>query len=498
MEAGSGFFGAGWGQNGYYFSQYTNMSQSSDAQQPQQMQSEPTGEDERPFLPLNAELMFTHQHYVPIDSMLTELNVTEQLFGNWSSPHDQLPEDSIFLRNDGPMQVEQLEDEHLQVEQWSEWMKQCKLTSERQGIIGQSQDELLMQFELPEEQSGEKSQPSTPPIESAPPSRKRRREEEKEAPQQSEQDAPIESKEKEVKRLREDYEVKDERLRDFLIGCEHAVRHLDSVDTKAEFNQIDQLTKKPCGDFLTGNLEFQNRFSNVLPYEHSIVQLPANIFSSNTYINASWINLPEDNRRYIATQAPTQITEISFWHMAYTQKVDHIVMLSSENPDVKNGYCYWPQDSSERRYGTYTVRMKPETMNGPLDLQTKFMVREFVITPMDGPQKTVRHYQIVNWPDFGVVSAEALYNALELFNLGIGKDTSPIVVHCTAGVGRTGTYIAADHLLRAQRDTVNLAATVTQMRMQRVLMLQTAEQYDLVIKAIKLAQEKRENPEKSF
>lgn len=164
------------------------------------------------------------------------------------------------------------------------------------------------------------------------------------------------------------------------------------------------------------------------------------------YINASYLHLPEtDQITYIATQAPIAKTFVDFWQMISEQKVGVIVMLV-----VADGLkCerYWPEKEAEFNFEFgLTVRY-----NGVVRCTRNSVVKEFILTDENGTRK-VRHYNFLSWPDHSIPDS---VGPLGRFMDALQADTlyqSPVLVHCSAGVGRTGTFCVIDTIMRMERE----------------------------------------------
>lgn len=235
----------------------------------------------------------------------------------------------------------------------------------------------------------------------------------------------------------------------------------------------------------------QDRFSKPVPYSHTIVELPEDENLENTYINASWISFPESQKKYIAMQAPLEKTAASTWHMIFHHHVKHMVMLSTEHAheDVeksKRGYQYWPKEvGSSMIFPPYKITLLEEK---PIELDdaNSLIIRKLSIEYKDRKEK-VFHYQIPSWADFGTIPPVALKKALLWINKKRkkqGDENTPLLCHCTAGCGRTGTLIGTDYLL--ENPTLDPRIVVALMRFQRMMMVQTEEQNNLIKETIKL------------
>ncbi|XP_063157928.1 receptor-type tyrosine-protein phosphatase H [Candoia aspera] len=223
----------------------------------------------------------------------------------------------------------------------------------------------------------------------------------------------------------------------------------------------------------------KNRYSNVLPYDHARVQLTVKQEDPTSgYINASYMPGYKKEREFIAAQGPLPTTLYDFWHMIWEQHITTIVMLTNciENGRVK---CerYWPLDYTPCTYDDITVSVTTET------ILPDWTIRDFSIKLMSMSEvRRARHYHYTSWPDHGVPqTTDTILHFRDLVrgHLEKMKDDGPVLVHCSAGVGRTGTFIALDSLLCQAQDQGELEvfSFVEKLRMNRPLMIQNEAQY---------------------
>ncbi|KAL0984384.1 hypothetical protein UPYG_G00140760 [Umbra pygmaea] len=223
----------------------------------------------------------------------------------------------------------------------------------------------------------------------------------------------------------------------------------------------------------------KNRFTNVLPYDWSRVKLTVLKNDTSTdYINANYMPGYDNNRQYIAAQGPLPNTVNDFWRMIWEQRVKGVVMVTNctEGGRVK---CeqYWPLDYTPCLYGDLLVTVRLEMK------ETDWTHREFVVkNKKTSEERLVEHFHFTSWPDHGVPEGtEALIRFRRLVRQHIEhqQDSGPTVVHCSAGVGRTGTLIALDVILQQleREKAVSIAAFVHKIRLSRPLMVQTESQY---------------------
>lgn len=253
-----------------------------------------------------------------------------------------------------------------------------------------------------------------------------------------------------------------------------------------EFAEIAALTsveeiQETFGFILASGESGQDRFSNNFPWEHSRVKLTNPGFLQNSYINASWINL--NKRTTIAAQGPTLQTALSFWHMAYELDIHNIIMLTSEQS--AHGFCYWPLKKGQESYDflPYKILLIKEYCTR-LPSDYRLVQRKFQLSCDHRPSKFVYHYQIPDWPDFGVINdPKALLKAYEIIQKKTPEGAINLI-HCTAGLGRTGTMQVILHLLNDGAQDINVAKTIAEMRLQRPLLVQTPEQYQLIFQTL--------------
>ncbi|KAM5138236.1 uncharacterized protein ACMZJ9_016836 [Mantella aurantiaca] len=222
----------------------------------------------------------------------------------------------------------------------------------------------------------------------------------------------------------------------------------------------------------------KNRYTNVLPYDLSRVILSTDGTSTDDYINANFIPGYRNAKEFIAAQGPLPRTINDFWRMIWEKDVRTIVMLT-RCVEIGKVKCeeYWPSRSS-RTFGNLFVSLSNETV------LPDWTVRDFAVTHKQTRQnKQVRHFHFTAWPDHGVPNATddliQFRNLMREYTAIYSPPTSPIVVHCSAGVGRTGTLIALDRIIKQieDEDKVDVYGVVYDLRMHRDLMVQTENQY---------------------
>ncbi|XP_019749603.1 receptor-type tyrosine-protein phosphatase eta-like isoform X4 [Hippocampus comes] len=221
----------------------------------------------------------------------------------------------------------------------------------------------------------------------------------------------------------------------------------------------------------------KNRYNNVLPYDSSRVKLSI-IHGSpyDDYINANYMPGYNSKKEFIAAQGPLASTVKDFWRMIWEKNVYTLVMLTrcNEQGRIK---CeqYWHSSTKHFEYIRVTT-----TSEIPLDDWT---IRDFEIKNVKTAEtRSVRQFHFTAWPDHGVPETTELlisFRHLVREHMDQYSTNSPTVVHCSAGVGRTGTFIAIDRLIfQIERENVvDVYGVVHDLRMHRPLMVQTEDQY---------------------
>ncbi|XP_062989960.1 receptor-type tyrosine-protein phosphatase beta isoform X2 [Elgaria multicarinata webbii] len=247
----------------------------------------------------------------------------------------------------------------------------------------------------------------------------------------------------------------------------------------------------------------KNRYNNILPYDTTRVKL-SNVDDDpcSDYINASYIPGNNFRREYIATQGPLPGTKDDFWKMAWEQNVHNVVMVTQcvEKGRVKCDH-YWPFDQDSLYYGDLIVQMLSESV------LPEWTIREFKVCSEEqlDSSRLIRQFHYTVWPDHGVPeTTQSLIQFVRTVRDYINRtpQAGPTIVHCSAGVGRTGTFMALDRILQQLdlKDSVDIYGAVHDLRLHRVHMVQTECQYVYlhqcvrdVLRARKLRSE-QENP----
>ncbi|CAJ0917595.1 unnamed protein product [Ranitomeya imitator] len=224
----------------------------------------------------------------------------------------------------------------------------------------------------------------------------------------------------------------------------------------------------------------KNRYKTVVPYDGSRVILRSGP-SESDYINASYIDGYRAPKFYIATQGPLPETVADFWSMVWQESSSVIVMLTAlEEQNKVKCHCYWPDQT--QTYGDITVSLVKVAQTGVI------ITRSFSLKKVQSMvQVTVEQLQYLEWPDHGVPrTLSGLVQLVEQMNRCNTPGSGPVIVHCSAGIGRTGSLVALDILLKMAQAVrkVNVFGCVLRLRKNRVNMVQNKEQYAFLYDAL--------------
>lgn len=226
-------------------------------------------------------------------------------------------------------------------------------------------------------------------------------------------------------------------------------------------------------------LGFKNRYKDIFPYEHSRVKLASTpTHESHDYINANFVSAPNVSRmKYIATQAPLESTAKDFAKLCHDNRVELIITLTSQFENgVEKCYPYW-DDINFDLLETY----KSDEM----------VIRRLKSNPYN---EDILQIQILNWSDLDVLLNSQQDDVLKLIYLKsmilerLHKTNDNVIVHCSAGCGRTGTFCTLDSIINEQFVTNESSIegynvfdpvfeTVEAFRNQRISMVQNLRQY---------------------
>jgi len=282
-------------------------------------------------------------------------------------------------------------------------------------------------------------------------------------------------------------------------------------------------TTKPAGHFAASRMHqnrHRNRYSDVPCYDHTRVKLrDLSLCEDNDYINGSYCDGFEKRRAYICAQGPLENTTPHFWQMVWENNSRVIVMTTRlvERGKVKC-HNYWPTDGEKQVWGYFTVRDTGDTV------VENHYIRQKLELEFESQTREIFHFQFTQWPDFGIPKSPSMLldfqDRVKRSQRGIKAmmtspydppkpdnedpfEICPIVIHCSAGIGRTGTYLGID-ICRDWLDScseIQLRDTVNRIRAQRAFCVQTPEQYQFCLAALrevlrrKLSDEEEEEDE---
>ncbi|XP_055840895.1 tyrosine-protein phosphatase non-receptor type 61F isoform X2 [Episyrphus balteatus] len=238
-----------------------------------------------------------------------------------------------------------------------------------------------------------------------------------------------------------------------------------------------------------------NRYRDVNPYDHSRIVLHR---GKVDYINANLVKLERADRKYILTQGPLGDTVGHFWLMIWEQKTKAILMLNKllEKKQIKC-HQYWPdKKGADNAMKLIEVGLAVEYLR--CEEYKNFSRRWFRLTDLESMQsREIIQFHYTNWPDFGIPSSPVAFLQFlkQVRDSGaLEPDVGPAVVHCSAGIGRSGTFCLVDCCLvlidKEGEDKVSVRDVLFEMRRYRMGLIQTADQlyfsYQAIIEGVKL------------
>ncbi|KAL5486539.1 hypothetical protein EMCRGX_G019033 [Ephydatia muelleri] len=263
-----------------------------------------------------------------------------------------------------------------------------------------------------------------------------------------------------------------------------------------QYRSLESTTKRPSTVALSSENKSLNRFANIVPYDENLIQLSpmeGQQDCQRSYINASYIAVStwvdgvssyqgySEPKKFIATQGPLPSTVVDLWRLVWQEGVSTIVMVTNIKEDGKvKCQQYWAE-SGHQKHGPFSVAITEQK-----DF-ADYVIRVFDVTLSGSAARKVTQFHFTGWPDHGVpeyaTSLLAFHRKVKSQHDG---SKGPILVHCSAGVGRTGTLIAIDTVLEQieKEGLVDIAGTIRKMRRQRMKMVQTPDQYIFLHDAI--------------
>ncbi|CAG8574829.1 13283_t:CDS:2, partial [Racocetra fulgida] len=250
----------------------------------------------------------------------------------------------------------------------------------------------------------------------------------------------------------------------------------------------------------------KNRYNNIWPYDHSRVKITECNEGDCDYVNASFVQASGCNKRYIATQGPLPATYNDFWKVVWEQNSRVIVMLTKEQ-EAGRVLChrYWAECMTPCNYGslelTFISEISPiNSSSGSID---SIVIRTFSLVHKNHPEipaREITQLQFQGWPDFGIPDSPChILNLIDTANMtqhnasmqcDSSQEIGPMIVHCSAGCGRTGAFCTIDSVLTMlnngnldmNKDIIQ--ETISHFREQRLSMVQTLRQFVFCYEAI--------------
>uniref|UniRef100_A0A672SUB0 Tyrosine-protein phosphatase non-receptor type n=1 Tax=Sinocyclocheilus grahami TaxID=75366 RepID=A0A672SUB0_SINGR len=241
----------------------------------------------------------------------------------------------------------------------------------------------------------------------------------------------------------------------------------------------------------------RNRFQDVLPYDDTRVELVPTKENNTGYINASHIRVTVRGKEwsYIASQGPLSSTCQDFWQMVWEQGVAIIAMVTAEEEGGREkSFRYWPRLGSRHNtvtYGRFKITTRFRTDSGCY-ATTGLKIKHL----LTGQERTVWHLQYTDWPDHGCPEdfkgflsyLEEIQSVRRHTNSSSDpKNTNlPVLVHCSAGVGRTGVVILSEIMIACleHNEMLDVPTVLNLLRQQRMMMVQTLSQYTFIYKVL--------------
>ena len=302
--------------------------------------------------------------------------------------------------------------------------------------------------------------------------------------------------------------LKDDNLKFLCSSSEINIKDLEhsfyNHDMKCEFLLVRYLTenekhKQKLIKFINPTINKLNRYSNVIPYEYNSVPVSPSVkqFDMNNYINASFIS-GAFGTRIIAAQNPMENTLNSFWLMIINHKISFIILLSYTFEESNDKYIqYWPKETNtpitivdpSHKDKTYTIKLSSQM----IIIEKYVIMRTIDIQEGENVILTLRHYHVNFWEEHSVPLQQIGFQVIEDLIVQMAeeyeKTKNPILVHCSDGIGRTGTFLALFNIVRCLQEQkkakiaapfYNVFNVVRKIREERFGMVTDSNQYKYI------------------
>lgn len=263
-------------------------------------------------------------------------------------------------------------------------------------------------------------------------------------------------------------------------------RHRDSdYDFLEEFQLLpDEFTDRTTRASEARENLYKNRYPDIKCYDQTRVRLAqVDGISGSDYINANFVLGYKERKKFICAQGPMENTVCDYWRMIWEQHLELILMLTNLEEYSKTKCAkYWPDKGETKNFGDITVEHIRERA------YSDYVVRELKMTRLgERDARTIVQYHFLVWKDFTAPEhPHAVLRFIKRVNEAYSLEKGPILVHCSAGVGRTGTLVALDSLLQqlAEEGQVSIFNTVCDLRHQRNFLVQSLKQYIFIYRAL--------------
>ncbi|GFN73654.1 receptor-type tyrosine-protein phosphatase [Plakobranchus ocellatus] len=261
-----------------------------------------------------------------------------------------------------------------------------------------------------------------------------------------------------------------------------AYLHEHSTDShfKNQFASVPMDTGQSQNNGRLPHNNKKNRYKNIIPYDSTRVRLTTDEKQNlGDYINASYVKDYNDSEIIIASQGPNDAILNDFVRMLWEQNIDRIVMLTNLiEAGKKKCAMYWPE-SGKKAFGEIKIELLTTR------IFAEYIIRHLQLSKSNEPPRDVIQFHFTAWPD--KLTPDSPWGLIDFYQtVRTESGTGRLLVHCSAGVGRTGTFIALGSLLKEAEATgkMDFRATLQKMRQYRMHMIQTIAQYIFLHKAV--------------